>query len=195
MPDISLTVCSSDSKDIHLNNAPHDFTVNLKPQYNLEGHWKIGLREISHPANVINIGEPNTVVFHWLKQKELSWGEHSISLPAESSFLTPEDVITYINESCTHLSRRPEPTATTYKLSEVLRLSNHRNWRVWSNENARIMQNREAMRDIPLITLEKKFRGRQGSIVVTLKDSNATQYFQKTYKLPRHCTRHVMSNP
>jgi len=158
MEDVSLVVSSLDSKGIYPNNKPHDFTINLKPQYSLEGQWKVGVREISHSANVVNIqskGEPNTISFTWLDEGERAWGEKTIHLAADASFLTPQDLIKYINESFTILPRRPEPVVTTYRVEELVTIEGRRlNIR-------RKDQNAQAMRDIPIVIIHKRITGRQ----------------------------------
>lgn len=185
MADISLQVSSQDSKDIYPNNQPHDFTINLTRHYSLEGQWKVGLRELSHSVNVVNLqdhGEPQTIVFHWLGEDGEAWGEQSICLPADASFLTPKDLITYINQSFTHLSRRPEPQVTTYRLEELVTL------RAWSPPS-RKRENAQALQDIPQIRIHRRFakrRRRRGMMYmdVRLGTTGTETYFTKQVTAP-----------
>jgi hypothetical protein len=190
MSSLSLVVSSQDSKDIYPDNQPHDFTVNLKPQFSLAGQWKIGVREITYPGNVINLhnkGDPSTITFHWLGEDGMPWGEKTIQVPADASFLTPQDLINYINESFTYVTRRPETVVTTYRIRDLVQLDVR-------NYAKRTRGNQQARRDVPQIRIQKHFIGQpRGSILkltVNLYDGlpylhTTTKYFTQTVKVPR----------
>jgi hypothetical protein len=151
MSEVHMVIRSQDSKDIYPFNKPHDFTVNLKPQFSLEGEWQIGVREISHSTKVVNLKgkEPNTIAFQWMDEEGgRPWGGKTIQLAEDASFLTPHEIITYINEAAVLLPRRPNPT---YTLKQLVTFD--------ANGNAiRKTDNAQALDDIPRISVYQKVR-------------------------------------
>ena len=148
MSDVHIVVRSQDSKDIYPLNKPHDFTVNLKPHLSLEGEWKIGVREISHSTKVANLQghrEVNTITFQWMGKDGKPWRGKTIELAEDASFLTPQEIITYIDESFVHIPRK-SPNNTTYTLSQLVTLDA-------KTRAIRKTLNSQALIDIPHVTV------------------------------------------
>ena len=190
--EISLVLSSKDSRAIYPNNTPHDFTVSLKPQYTLDGKWKVGVREISHAANVVNIQNRNTIRFHWLDEGGTSWGSWVIDLPKDASYLTPQDLITYIHQSFTSMPRRSNRGVSTYyRLSELVKL---RQTRTKWGQIIRKRRNAQSLIDVPNIQIYKRWNSTTGSkIKIVLSDQNNTIYCRRNYSLP--LTRDELLNP
>ena len=182
--EISLVLNSQDSKSFYPNNKPHDFTVKITPQHSLDGRWKVGLREISHAANVVNMNSrgANTIQFDWLDKDQVPWGNIAIHLPDNASFLSPHDLITYLHQSFTNIPRRTSPVATRYyRLSQLVRLRTNK--ALW-HRVIRKKGNPRALKDVPYIQVHKTWQKATGSTVsIILKDENEHVFFRKVYHL------------
>ena len=190
--EISLVLSSQDSRAIYQNNTPYDFTINLKPQYTLDGKWKVGVREISHAANVVNIQGRNKIRFQWQDEEGTIWRQKVIDLPEDSSYLTPQDLITYIHQSFTNLPRRSNRNVRTYyKLAELVRLRKTREmWR----QIIRKRRNPQSLIDVPHIQIYKRWTSTGGSRVkIILSDNNKKVYGRRFYTLP--LTHDELMNP
>ena len=191
--EISLVLNSQNSRAFYPNNKPNDFTVKITPQHSLDGRWKVGLREISHAANVVNMdsGGSNAIQLDWLDDNQVPWGNTAIQLPVNASFLTPQDLITYLHQSFTNIPRRTSPVATRYyKLSQIVQLRT--NTALW-HRVIRKTGNPRALKDVPYIQLQKTWWKATGSSVrIILMDENRNEYFRKVYRL--NVSRFVLLN-
>ena len=182
--EISLVLNSQDSRAFYPNNTPNDFTVKITPQHSLDGKWKVGVREISHAANVVNMKSSgaNTIRLYWLDNNQVPWGNTAIQLPDNASFLTPQDLITYLHQSFTNIPRRTTPVATRhYRLSQLVQLRTNK--ALW-HRVIRKKGNPRALKDVPYIQVHKTWQKATGSMVrVLLKDENQKEYFRKWYHL------------
>ena len=184
---ISLQLSSADSIHLYPENRPFDFTVNLPPNLNLDGHWKVGVREISHSSNVIFLEENSTVSFHFLDEADNIWSEQTVNLPA-ISVDSPESIIDHIYAALTEIPRRPNTVVTSYKLEELVELGSFRRHR-------RKEGNAQSLLDIPSIVVAEYYFNQRAGFRVDLSDESGNRYFRKYVNLPAAFTRADLKQP
>lgn len=190
---VSLQLSSRDSQLYYPGNRASDFKVNIKPALDLEGQWKVGIREISYPSQVIP--QQCKVTFEFLDEEGKVWGQVSNETALEE-LSTPDNFVSFVMDTFANIRRRPNTLIAHYTIYDMLELSIDPDPRVWSRTHRRKYPTQQCLDDIPGIEVVKIINRKRKGIRVTLFDENGKKYFRKHYPLPRFISKkHLANNP